>query len=452
MKDNNREYTNLQKENEDLRARLEESEETLRAIRHGEIDALVVKGQGGHQIFTLRGAEHTYRVLIESMNEGAVTIDMQGTILYCNNSFAHMVNFPLEKVIGSSIQSFILHKEQKVFEHLLSKSKNKKNSTKEMHLQPKGTEVTPVLISISSITLDNDQKGMSIILTDLTEQKRSEALAAAEKYAAQELLHEQEFRSNAEKAAEALKREKDNLQKEIAERKKLETQREDFIGIASHELKTPVTSIKAYTQVLHNRLTKEGNIKLAEHLGRMDGQLDKLTNLIGDLLDSTKIEAGKLQFHDGYFDFNELVTEIVSEIQRTTHRHTIEVKLGKTKTIRGDRDRIGQTITNFLTNAIKYSPNGDKIIVTGTSDKYNVTLRIKDFGIGISKEKQDKVFERFYRVEEREYHETYAGLGLGLYISAEIIRRHGGKIWVESEVGKGSTFCFSLSVDWHKKR
>ncbi|MGI8419326.1 MAG: PAS domain-containing sensor histidine kinase, partial [Candidatus Levyibacteriota bacterium] len=233
--------------------------------------------------------------------------------------------------------------------------------------------------------------------------------------------------------------------RDINKRRELEIQKDEFIGIASHELKTPVTSIKGYTQVLQNRFQKDGNIKAVELLSRMDGQINKLTSLIADLLDSTKIEGGKLQFHEGYFDFNELTTDIIEEMQLTSLKHTLIKKLATTKTISGDRDRIGQVITNLLSNAIKYSPHSNKIIVTTSEDKGNITLCVQDFGVGVPKEKQDKVFDRFFRVGGKK-RDSFAGLGLGLYIAAEIIKRHNGRIWVESDGKKGTTFCFSLPI------
>ena len=232
--------------------------------------------------------------------------------------------------------------------------------------------------------------------------------------------------------------------RDITERKLLETQKNDFISIATHELKTPVTSIKAYAQVLQSRFQKEGNTKAVEMLSKMDAQLKKLTGLIGDLLDVTRVDGGKLQFHEGFFDFNELATEIIEEMKLTTTKHPITKKLAETKIVAGDRDRIGQVITNLLSNAIKYSPHDEKIIVTTSADKKEITLRVQDFGIGIAKEQLDKVFERFFRVGDAE--DTYAGLGLGLFISSEIIKRHGGRIWVESSGKKGSTFCFTLPI------
>jgi len=232
--------------------------------------------------------------------------------------------------------------------------------------------------------------------------------------------------------------------RDITGRKKLETQKDDFISIATHELKTPVTSIKGYTQVLLSRFGKEKNIKAVEMLSKMDLQLQKLTSLIGDLLDVSQVDGGKLKFHEGYFDFNELVTEITQEMQLTTEKHHLIKQLTDTKIVDGDRDRIGQVITNFLSNAIKYSPHDAKIIVTTTVDRKNIILCVQDFGIGIPKEKQAKVFDRFFRVGGAG--DAFAGLGLGLYISREIVKRHGGRIWVESKKNKGSTFCFELPI------
>jgi PAS domain S-box-containing protein/excisionase family DNA binding protein len=232
--------------------------------------------------------------------------------------------------------------------------------------------------------------------------------------------------------------------RDISDRKLLESQKEDFISIATHELKTPVTSIKGYTQVLRSRFRKEGNIKAVEMLSKMDVQLKKLTNLIGDLLDVTQIDGGKFSFHGGFFDFNEVVTDITDEMQLTTTKHQLTKNFAATKTITGDRDRIGQVITNLLSNAIKYSPHGEKIFVTTAVTKKTVTLCVQDFGIGIPKGKQSKVFDRFFRAGHAD--DSFAGLGLGLFISSEIVKRHGGRMWVESIEGKGSKFCFSLPM------
>ncbi|MHB1179983.1 MAG: PAS domain-containing sensor histidine kinase, partial [Daejeonella sp.] len=233
---------------------------------------------------------------------------------------------------------------------------------------------------------------------------------------------------------------------DITEQIYLQRQKDDFIGIASHELKTPVTSLKAYTQVLEKMLHKQGETKEAAMVSRMDGQINRLTSLIGDLLDVTKINSGKLQFNDRDFMFNQMVRELIEDLQGTTNKHTLTENYDQDVMAYGDKERIGQVISNLITNAIKYSPNTDEIVIYTSLKNNEITLCVQDFGIGIPKDKVDKVFEQFYRVSGDMQH-TFPGLGLGLYISSEIIKREGGRIWVNSSEGKGSTFCFALPVN-----
>ena len=228
------------------------------------------------------------------------------------------------------------------------------------------------------------------------------------------------------------------------ESEQIQQQKDDFLGIASHELKTPITVIKSYSQILEGLLKENGNLTEAAMATKMTQQADKINNLIVDLLDTTKINAGQLQFNDADFDFNEMVNEVLEDMKSTTQFHEIVVECGASCTVHSDKERIAQVVDNFITNAAKYSKKGNKIIVrTGLKD-HQIVLSVQDFGIGISKDKKDKVFEQFYRVTAKGEPNTYPGIGLGLFISSEIIKREHGKIWVESEKGKGSVFSFSL--------
>lgn len=237
----------------------------------------------------------------------------------------------------------------------------------------------------------------------------------------------------------------DGITIDVTEQKETERQKDEFMAVVSHELKTPVTSLKAYTQVLQNRFMKARDERSAQHLAKMDAQLNRLTNLIGDLLDATRIEGGRLQFHEELFAFDDLVNEVVDAMQLTTHKHALRIE-GKTKKlVLADRDRIGQVINNLISNAIKFSPHEKSIIAIASADKDTVKLCVRDFGVGIPKNNRDQVFQRYFRVSGTAL-DTFPGLGLGLYISAEIIKRQGGRIWVESEEGEGSTFCFTLPL------
>ncbi|MEO8108413.1 MAG: ATP-binding protein [Ginsengibacter sp.] len=233
----------------------------------------------------------------------------------------------------------------------------------------------------------------------------------------------------------------------VTEKILLEKQKDDFIGVATHELKTPVTSIKAYAQILSNRFRKEGNIASATMVEKMDAQLNKLIGLIGDLLDVTKIEGGSLQFQESFYDFNELAAEVIEELQHTTTTHKIIMKLDENTNVFGDRERIGQVLANLISNAIKYSPASKTINVVSKLHKNMLTLCVEDQGLGISEKDRYKIFQRFYRVSGPDSH-TFPGIGLGLYISSEIIKRQGGRIWVESKEGAGSTFCFELPYNY----
>ncbi len=226
--------------------------------------------------------------------------------------------------------------------------------------------------------------------------------------------------------------------------KNLDAQKDTFLGIASHELKTPLTSLKLYAQVLERMLRKTGDEKNAEFAKKMDVQIMKLTSLISDLLDVTKINSGKIYLNEVNFDFEKLVLETIEDQQMSTS-YEIECNTENVGMVFADRERISQVITNLVSNAIKYSPHSKKVIVTITEMDGNVELSVKDFGIGMPAEKKDKVFQQYYRVDGDEQ-SIFPGLGLGLYIASQIVERSHGKIWVESEENMGSTFFFSLPV------
>jgi signal transduction histidine kinase len=239
-----------------------------------------------------------------------------------------------------------------------------------------------------------------------------------------------------------LTKEKDKVQQETLE---LMNRKDDFLSIASHELKTPVTSLKAYAQLLQMGSKGMEDRKRELMISKMEAQIDKLTALITDLLDTSKMQNGKLFYNKTFFNLKDLVDETMDEMQATVTTHEINASGNTFLPVYADKDRIGQVLNNFLNNAIKYCPDCKKIIVDVENKNGMAVCSVKDFGNGIIKDQQDKVFERFYRVTGKNLH-TYPGLGLGLFIAKEIIERHSGKIWVESEPGNGSIFYFSLPL------
>ena len=235
---------------------------------------------------------------------------------------------------------------------------------------------------------------------------------------------------------------KDRMQHET---ENLVYRRDEFFSIASHELKTPVTSLKAYTQLL---LMDADGFMDKQHktmLERMEAQINKLTSLINDLLDTSRIENGQLVFNKELFMLNEIAAETVVDMQATCRFQKIIFKNKQPASVFGDKERIRQVISNFISNSIKYASSSEQIIILIDKLDDKVICSVEDFGKGIITEEQDKIFERFYRVSGPNMN-TFPGLGLGLFICKEVIEKQGGKIGVKSEPGKGSTFYFELPI------
>ncbi len=219
--------------------------------------------------------------------------------------------------------------------------------------------------------------------------------------------------------------------------------KDEFISVASHELKTPITSLKAALQMIERLAPKHEELKpIQGFVGKAVKQVDKLIGLIGDLLDVTKIQSGKLVLRKVNFMVDDLINDCHEELLNYSAKHEIVIEGDRGVEIYADRARMEQVLVNLISNALKYSPEADKVIINVSSTTLGVKISVTDFGIGVPKSKVPFLFDRFYQVDE--VSQRYAGLGLGLYISAEIVRRHSGHIYVESEEGKGSTFWFEI--------
>jgi PAS domain S-box-containing protein len=233
---------------------------------------------------------------------------------------------------------------------------------------------------------------------------------------------------------------------DIDEIKRHEQQKDDFIKMASHELKTPITTVKGYVQLLLKTHGAGSDTFLSGSLMTIDRQILKLTKLITDLLDVTKIETGSLQLSKEVFAVSEVINETALDTDAAHTSHSVMLNLHDDPTIFADKDRISQVLSNLFTNAIKYSPKADKIIVDVKQRGNEVIISVKDFGIGIAPEDHGKIFDRFFRAAGKD-EKTFPGFGIGLFIVNEILSLHNGKIWVESEKDNGAVFYFSLPVN-----
>jgi PAS domain S-box-containing protein len=220
----------------------------------------------------------------------------------------------------------------------------------------------------------------------------------------------------------------------------LNNYKDEFMVMASHELKTPLTVILANLQFLQEVMAKDKNVIF---INKTVKQALKLSGLVTNLLDVSKIQAGKLELNVTVFDLNSLVQEIVSNLQQTTKNHHLVFNdSGEKLMVNADRERIEQVVINLLSNSIKYMPVSGNIIINTSCENGNVLVSVHDNGIGIPEEDIQNVFLRFYRVSGSA--SSFSGSGVGLFISSEIIKAHHGQIWAESELGKGSIFHFSI--------
>lgn len=253
-------------------------------------------------------------------------------------------------------------------------------------------------------------------------------------------------RKTIEESAAELRKTQRRLEEELEVSKQLQRQKDDFIGIASHELKTPLTSLTALLQVAGQKLKNSEDTFLSGAMEKSNMQVKRMTAMINGFLNISRLEAGKLQIEKSAFDLEKLIVEVLEEIKLTVTGYQFVFSGCGPLKINADKEKIYSVISNLVSNAVKYSPKGKRVEVNCTVQNREVTVRVKDEGMGIKASDIEKIFDRYYRVKSQ-HMQQIAGFGIGLYLSAEIIRRHEGRIWVESEPGKGSMFYFSLPLD-----
>lgn len=232
---------------------------------------------------------------------------------------------------------------------------------------------------------------------------------------------------------------------DITERRSIEIRKDDFLSIASHELKTPLTTVKGYIQMLHRFMPPQATEQFKSILAKADRNIERLDNLIAELLDVSKIQSGKIELHMSHFDFDLMLAETIDGILTANRGYEIKLTGKVGQVVYGDESNLAQVVTNLISNAIKYAPESKKIMVHVAIVSEFVKVSVRDFGIGISIGEQAKIFDRFYRISDIQ--KEYPGMGIGLYICDQIIRNHNGNLWVDSTPGEGSTFSFTLPIN-----
>ncbi len=457
-------------ENEDLRVRLEKAEETLREIFSGEADALFVSGVSGAQLFTLNGADQAYRMLIEEMSEGALTMTAEGMILYANRRFAEMLKMPLEKVIGSMIYTWIARDSQKILQSLLGEGTDGKHREQFELINRNGSQVT-VCVSMSKLLINGMPDGFCLVVTDLTEQKRIDAILASEKLTRELLTTANQSRrvllsviEDQKQAEESLRQLNEELENKVLVRTTdLELARHDadaanqaksaFLASMSHEIRTPMSGVIGMIEVLQQSSLNTAQMELANII---HDSAYALLSIINDILDFSKIEAGKFQIDSLPISITEVVEGACEIIDHMALKKNVELTLftdpAIPSAVMGDAGRLRQILINLASNAIKFSSGPQRlgkvsvraVLAESTPEQVTLEFRVTDNGIGMDEETQARLFNAFIQADSSTTR-IYGGTGLGLAISGQLANIMGGEIAVQSEPGKGSLFNLRLS-------
>jgi len=411
----------LLEENQGLRARLEELEDTLRAIQSGEVDALVVSGQQGEQIYTLKDANQPYRVLVETMNEGTATVAPDGIVLYCNTRLAAMLKMPLEKVIGTSLRLHITESDIAIFDDLLKKGRQTE-CQRELSLRA-GEGTLPVQLSLSPVRSE-EMDCIVIVIMDLTEQKKAEKILRNHKENLEEIVEKRTEELN--QLAEELKRSNEDLNR--------------FASAAAHDLQEPLRGIEGFIKLLEKRYKGKLDEKADEFIDYVVDDVKRMQMLIKDLLEYSRVSAkGQVQKSA---DCSVALEQALSNLRKALETSSAEVTYDPLPVVIGDAAQLTSLFQNLIGNAIKFRGTESlKIHISAHPEQKEWIFSVRDNGIGIDPKQAERIFVIFQRLHTRQ---EYPGTGIGLAICKRIVERHGGRIWLESEPEKGASFYFTI--------
>lgn len=385
---------------DDLRRRLQEAEDTINAIRDGHVEALVVSGPDGERIYTLRGADQPYRLMVEQMREGALTLSADGTVLYCNQRFAELIVRPAERVAGQSLAEFIHADDLPTLRRVL----DSESCRAEVQLRTAAGTLSPA--QLSSIGLDIDGvRTVAVVVTDLTQERTERGL-----------------------------RESNRL-------------KDEFLATLSHELRTPLNVILGWTRMLMN--DQLGDQARRHALELIDRNAQAQAQLVNDLVDMSRMTTGKLQVELESLPLEPVLEAALESVRPAAETKGISIHTSwrlRDTNVLADAMRLQQILWNLLSNAVKFTPNGGRISVSAERVDGRIRIAIADTGIGIAPDFLPHVFDRFRQADSATTR-RYGGLGLGLAIVHDLVRLHGGEVEVASPgVDQGATFTVTFNA------
>ncbi len=385
----------------DLKRRLHEAEETIQAIRDGHVEALVVRTpDGGEEVFTLRSADQPYRLMVEQMREGALTLSSAGTILYCNRRFAELVAHPAERVVGRALSDFVSSADLPKLQAMLLADAFRD----EVQLCGLLGAMSPAQISSTALTIDG-VRTVAIVVTDLTHER---------------------------------------VERNLREASRL---KDEFLATLSHELRTPLNVILGWTRMLITDhlpgTSRRHALELIDQNARLQAQL------VNDLVDMSRISTGKLRLEIEPMPIVPAIEAALESIRPAAMVKGLSIDTAldlddANTSVLADQTRLQQVLWNLLSNAVKFTPGGGRITVGADRDGDWIRLRVTDTGIGIDPVFLPHVFDRFRQADSGRAR-SYGGLGLGLAIVHDLVRLHGGDVEVQSDgINRGAAFTVTL--------
>ena len=399
----------LRQENERLRAqvrelqaRMFEPEDTIRAIREGEVDAVVVTSPEGERIYSLRSADVLYRAMVEEMKEGALVLDPNGLILYCNPQFARLVNTEREELLGSSILPLVVDASRSAFDRLRQTTSG--GVHKELGLLAREGEIVPVYASVNRIHLD-DSDILGMIVTDLRDQRLRQELLAQN------------------------------------------NRKDEFLAMLAHELRNPLAPIRNALALMDTPDLPKPAFDWARQV--IDRQVSQLVRLLDDLLDVQRFSHGVIDLQTKVTELGTLIESGIEALRSSATAKEQELRVERSPQplfVMADSVRLTQVISNLLVNAVKYSPPKSHITVSWRRVGRNAQVRIADDGIGMTPELVEQVFNPFVQ-GDRDLSRSQGGLGLGLTLVKRLVELHGGSVKAASAgPGHGSEFTLTLPL------
>jgi PAS domain S-box-containing protein len=424
-KEKKRNIEELEAELLEIRHRLYEANETIDAIRLGQVDALVVAGDEGDQLYTLKTADQLYRIFIEKMAEGAVTLSAEGIILFSNTQFATMLKLSLPDILGKPFRNFMPAAYEAEFDSIFRESW-KADHKQELHLQSK-EETVPVQLSLSSLSLEN-LTVLSIIITDLTQQKATQSQL-------------EQTNRLLEDTNKALENSNHDLQQ--------------FASVASHDLQEPLRKMHVLLSYISTRDASTLSDQTSYQITRVMRAAARMRSLVVDVLNYSKLSSNNEVLT--IINLDEVVKEVLEDLEYLIREKSAIIELGSLPVLQGNKGQIRQVFQNLIGNALKFSKPGQspKVQISGTylptrsfdsapsgHGPYTLT-RIKDEGIGFNEAYAESIFSLFTRLHSKD---QYEGTGIGLAIAKRVVEAHGGLITARSRENMGTEFLILLPV------